>query len=99
MNDFFAKSPEEQRQSLDQMIDRMEQRRQRRETEGRGGEGRGGGRPDMTPQQRDQRRKQGLDRTTPEMRGMMDAFRDMINDRRQERGLEPIHGRPHWGHR
>jgi hypothetical protein len=99
MNDFFAKSPEEQRQSLDQMIDRMEQRRKQGGAEGRGGDGRGGGRPDMTPQQRDQRRKQGLDRTTPEMRGMMDAFRDMINDRRKERGMEPIHGRPHWGHR
>jgi hypothetical protein len=99
MNAFFAKSPEEQRETLDQMIDRMEERRKQRDAEGRGGEGKRGGRSDMTPQERDQRRKQGLDRSTPEMRGLRDAFRDMLNDRRQERGLEPMQGHPRGWHR
>ena len=46
----------------------------------------------MTAAQRDQRGKERLDRSTPEMRAKMDRFRDMINDRREERGLEPIEG-------
>jgi len=98
MNDFFAKSPEEQREALDKMIDRMEEHRKAWEARGGGANG-GGKHGSRTPQSRDQRRKQGLDRSTPEMRSMRDAFRDLINKRRQERGLEPIHGRPHWGHR
>jgi len=99
MNDFFAKSPEEQRESLDKMIDRMEEHRKEWEARPRGdGAKRGGNRGSQTPQAHDQRRKQGLDRSTPEMRSMRDAFHDLINKRRQERGLEPIHGRPHWGH-
>jgi hypothetical protein len=98
MNEFFEKSPEEQRAALDQMIDRMEERRTQREQ--RGGEARedGRNRPSSSPQQRDQRRKQGLDRGTPEMRSMRDTFRNLLNNRRQERGLEPIHGRPGRGH-
>jgi hypothetical protein len=103
MNNFFAKSPEEQQQSLDQMIDRMEEWRQQRADNGNGDRGDRGNRGNMSPQQQDQRRKQGLDRTTPEMRANMDRFRDMLNDRRQERGLDPIqggrgrfHGHGHW---
>ncbi len=98
MNEFFAKSPGQQREALDEMIDRMEARSAERGRRGDGARG-GGNRPAMTPQAHDQRRKQGLDRSTPEMRSMRDAFRDLINQRRQERGLEPIHGRPGWGHR
>jgi len=97
MEEFFAKSPEEQRESLDKMIDRMEEHRQQREAGGNGRKMGGNPNSTRTPQMRDQRRKQRLDRTTPEMRSMRDAFRELINKRRQERGLEPIHGRPGWG--
>jgi TolA-binding protein len=99
MNEFFAKSPEQQRESLDKMIDRMEEHRQGREARGDGPRGGGNPRANRTPQARDQRRKERLDRSTPEMRSMRDTFRDLLNQRRQERGLEPIQGRPRWGHR
>ncbi len=94
MDRFFAMSPEEQTKELDEMIDRMEEWRANREQGGGGGSGwgRGGGRGKMTAAQRDQRGKERLDRTTPEMRAKMDRFRDMINERREERGLEPIEG-------
>ena len=95
MDRFFAMSPEQQTEKLDEMIDRMEEWRANREQGGGGGSGwgRGGGRGNMTAAQRDQRSKQRLDRSTPEMRAKMDRFRDMMNERREERGLEPIQGR------
>ncbi len=92
MDEFFAKSPEEQREDLDKMIDRMEQRRQQRDANGDGGRGDRGNRASMSPQQRDQRRKERLDRTTPEMRTKFDAFRNLMNKRREERGLDPVQG-------
>ena len=85
MDEFFALPPEEQQKKLDAEIDRMEQWR------GQGGGGppwaRGG---DMTEQQRDEMRKRMLDNTTPELRSKFERRMRMINDRRQERGLEPI---------
>ncbi|MCH8839794.1 MAG: hypothetical protein IH831_03795 [Planctomycetes bacterium] len=103
MDQFFAMSPEEQTEKLDEMIDRMEEWRANREQGGGGGPGwgRGGaGRGDMSPAQRDQRSKQRLDRSTPEMRAKMDRFLDMMNERREERGLEPIdRGRGMFGGR
>ena len=89
----LAMPPEEQKQELDKWIDRMEERRAGGGERGGRGEGRGGDRGgDMSPAERDQRRKQGLDRTTPEMRAKMDAMKDLINQRREERGLDPIQG-------
>ncbi len=82
--------PREQRQELDKWIDRMEEMRENREPRGEGGPGGRGG--DMTPAQRDQRHKERLDRTTPEMRAKRDAMRDLMNRRREERGLDPIQG-------
>ncbi len=91
VDEFFALPPEEQQKKLDDMIDRMEERRKQREANG--GEGRrGGNRGNMTPGQRDQRSKERLDRTTPELRAKVDRFRDMLNDRREERGLDPVRG-------
>ena len=100
MDEFFAKSPADQRRELDERIDQMEQWRASRDgnqegnRENRAGDGGrgGGGWGNMTPQQRDQRRKGMLDHTTPEMRGKMDRYRDMMNERRKERGLDPISG-------
>jgi len=90
MDQFFAMTPEEQTKRLNELIDRMEEWRANR---GQGGGwGRGGGRGNMTAAQRDQHSKQRLDRSTPEMRAKMDRFRDMMNERREERGLEPIDG-------
>ncbi len=96
MDRFFAMSPEEQMKELDEMIDRMEEWRANREQGGGGGPGwgRGGGRGNMTGTQRDQRSKERLDRSTPEMRAKMDRFRDMMNVRREERGLDPVDGPP-----
>ena len=91
MEQFFAMLPEEQTERLDELIDRMEERRANRDQAGGGGRP-GGGRGDMTAAQRDQRRKERLDRTTPDMRAKMDRFREMLNDRREQRGLDPIEG-------
>jgi len=92
----LAMSPEEQTQELDKMIDRMEEMRGNREA--RGGERRGDRGGDMSSAERDQRRKQRLDRSTPEMRAKRDAMRDLINQRREERGLDPIQrGREMFG--
>jgi len=88
---FFALPPEEQQEKLDEMIDRMENWRKQREANGGDGR-RGGNRGNLTSQQRDQRSKERLDRTTPELRAKFDRFRDMINERREERGLEPMNG-------
>jgi hypothetical protein len=86
MNEFFEMPPQVQTERLDEMIDNMQQRPP---NQNQGGLGRGG---DMTADQRDQRGKQRLDRSTPEMRAKMDRFRDMLNDRRQQRGLDPVEG-------
>lgn len=95
MDQFFAMTPKEQSKRLDELIDRTEERRANRDQAAGGGGagwGRGGGRGDMTGAQRDQRSKERLDRSTPEMRAKMDRFRDMMNDRREKRGLESIDG-------
>ena len=93
MNRFFELTPEEQTKELDDLIDRIEERRSNREAgEGEGRGGRGGNWSDMSPAERDQRRKERLDRTTPEMRAKFDRFRDMLNERLEQRGLEPIEG-------
>ena len=103
MNQFFEMPPEEQDERLDQIIDRMEERRADRQDggneRGRGGPGgppgAGGRRGDwakMSDAERDQKRKEMLDKTTPEMRAKVDQFKDMLNERRQERGLDPIDG-------
>jgi len=90
MDRFFALPPEEQQQELDQWIDRMEERRQQRAADG--GRGDGGNRGNQSGGDRDQRRKARLDSSTPEMRAKMDRFMDQMNDRREERGLEPVRG-------
>ncbi len=99
MDEFFQLPPDQQRERLDEMIDRMEQRQRERAQNpnanrgGRGGD-RGG---NMTEAQRDQRRKERLDRTDPKMRAQFTEFGRRMNDRRAERGLPPIEGRPGRG--
>ena len=97
-------SPAEKRQRLDRDIDRGEQRRQQQA--GRpagggggppggfpGGGGGPGGRPN-TPEDRERRRQQRLDHTTPEVRELTDQYRRDMAARRQERGLPPVPTRP-----
>jgi hypothetical protein len=84
-DEFMAKSPEEQRKELDKRIDEME---------ARGGPGpRGGGaRPNADPAKLNEFRKKMLDWTTPEQRAKFENGIQMINNRRRERGLNPLTG-------
>ena len=59
---------------------------------GKGGGGNGGGpggRPALSAEAKEQRRKQYLDRTTPEERARRDQFRRDLEARRRQRGLGP----------
>jgi len=62
---------------------------------GPGGKAGGGGGPGgpggRTPEEIERRRKQFLDRTSPEERARMDQFRKDMDDRRRQRGL-PVRG-------
>lgn len=95
MDEFFQLPPDKQRQRLDEMIDRMEQRRKERERNPNANRaGRGGDRGrNMSEAQRDQRRKERLDRTSPKMRAQFTEFGRRMNERRAERGLPPVEGR------
>jgi len=84
VDQLLAMPPEEQNRELDKWIDRMEKARKDREGKDRGG--------DMSSAERDQRRKERLDRTTPAMRGKLDAMKDLFNNRREQRGLGPMQG-------
>jgi hypothetical protein len=58
----------------------------------RGGPGGGrDGRP-RTPEERERRRQQRLDRTTPELRALTDLHRKDLEARRKQRGLPPAPG-------
>ena len=43
-----------------------------------------------TPEDREKRRKEMLDRTTPEFRALMDQYRHDMEARRQQRGLPAV---------
>ena len=60
---------------------------------GGGGGGPGGRNPNATPEDRKDRQRQRLDNSTPEERAQRTAFREDLNKRRAERGMEPIQGR------
>jgi hypothetical protein len=55
-----------------------------------GGPGGGGGRPQMDPKKMDEFRKKMLGWTTPEQRSKFENGMKMFNDRRIERGLQPM---------
>jgi hypothetical protein len=99
-------SPADKKKRLDQDIDRQQRRQQQMQNPGpSGGPGNGGprgpggfggpgpGRP-ATPEDRERRRQQRLDDTTPEFRELTDQYRRDLAARRQERGLPPAPQRP-----
>lgn len=85
-------SPAEKKERLDRDINRQEQSRQRMQqnprrspsTTGSAGQVRS-----STPEDRERRRQQRLDRTTPEYRELTDQYRRDLESRRRERGLPP----------
>jgi hypothetical protein len=102
---YFTLTKAEKTRWLDEQIDRREARR--REWQAAGGNGAGGGGPgggqgggpgggaNVSPEEREKRRKQMLDSTTPEERAQFDQLRKDLAARRSQRGLPgPIFGRP-----
>jgi uncharacterized membrane protein len=82
---------------LDRQIDRMEvMRKEFAAMRAQGGNPGGPPRPRaQTDDEREQRRRQRLDATTPEQRAALDQIRQDMAQRRQERGLPPLSG-PGW---
>jgi hypothetical protein len=88
---FFKMSPAEKQAYLDEQIDRMEEMRKRWQSQG-GQRGNGPGGPpgdrrSLSPEERNQRRKNWLDQTTPEERAQRAEFFKALSLRRQQRGL------------
>jgi hypothetical protein len=81
---FMKMSPEEQRKELDKRIDEMEKR-------GASGNGRGGP-PNIDAKKAESFRKKMLDWTTPEQRAKFEHGMQLMNDRREQRGLGPMPG-------
>jgi Spy/CpxP family protein refolding chaperone len=83
----MAMTPEEQKKEMDKRIDEMEARGGGPPGGGPGG---GGGRPQMDPKKMDEFRKKMLGWTTPEQRSKFENGMKMFNERRKERGLQPL---------
>jgi hypothetical protein len=116
MERYHALSAAEKKQYLDQQIKQMEEMRQRmQQQQQQGGQANAGPRPGggpggfgnpqggpQTPEDRERRRQQRLDNTTPRERELRDQFRKDMENRRRELGLPPIGqggGRPPGGGR
>ncbi|HEX3148739.1 MAG TPA: hypothetical protein VHR66_11680 [Gemmataceae bacterium] len=102
LRQYAQMSPQQKIQYLDDQINRSEQMRQQFAqqnggaprppgggpgTFGGGPNGPGGGGKQMSQEEREKRRKERLDQTTPEFRALMDQYRKDMNARRQQRGL------------
>jgi len=89
MKEYFSLSPQEKKAYLDAQIDRMEQWRRELAKAGDGGDtGPGWGqRRFLSPEERDKRRRDRLDMTTPEERAERAEFFKDLQARRQQRGL------------
>jgi hypothetical protein len=86
---FVAMSPEEQRKELDKRIDEMEARGA---PQGAGAGGGRGGPPNIDSKRADAFRKKMLDWTTPEQRAKFEHGIQLMNERREQRGLPPMAG-------
>jgi hypothetical protein len=106
---YFTLTKAEKNKLLDQRIDQMEAMRRQMEAakgSGRGAPGSGNaagfppgaggqdGSPGRNQEDRERRRKEMLDSTTPEERAQMDQFRKDMQARRAQRGLAPLPGGP-----
>jgi hypothetical protein len=95
MDEFFTLTASDQQRQLDEMLSRMSARRnqapganrQQRRSAGPGSDG-GRGR-NMTDAQRDERAKRRLDHSSPKMRAQFAEFRRRLNERAQQRGIDP----------
>src|SRR3954451_3111034 len=87
MDEFFKMSKADQQKRLDEILDRMQKGRnsQQQNQANRGGNNRGG--RTMTDAQRAERSKTRLDRSTPLMRAQTAQFRQMLQGRAQQRGI------------
>ena len=91
---FFGLPPAEKARYLDNVI-RSQQSRQAR-APGGGGQPKGGGQAkggNASPQERDRRRQGFLDSSSPAERAMMSRFRNELNNRRAQLGLQQRGGR------
>ncbi len=80
-------SKDEKQKYLDERIDRS----QRFRPQGGAPNPNFGGGPrnnNMSPEERDRRRKERLDQTSPEFRAAMDQFRKDMENRRRQRGIK-----------
>ena len=88
-DEFLDMSPEEQRREIDRKIDEQIAREKQRKAD-QGDDRRRGGPRKLSPEKRDEFRKKMQDWTTPEQRAKFQTVIGMYNERREERGLEPI---------
>src|SRR5262249_7708553 len=94
---YAAMSPAEKVRHLDEIIDRSEKMRKEFAQRGPNGQrptgaaagtfGVGGPGQSLSAEDREKRRKERLNRTTPEFRALMDQFRKDMENRRSQRGL------------
>jgi hypothetical protein len=99
IDQILAMSPADRNKALDADIDRMEKMRAQAEANAKaaandskkGPPGRGRGNP--SDDQRVDRLRNRLDRSSPEMRAKRNAYMQLVNARRQQRGLPPMTGR------
>jgi hypothetical protein len=95
MDEFFTLPPAQQRQRLDEILDRIVQARNSRQANAgagdRGGRDarsdRGGGRS-RTEADREARAKRRLDRSTPKQRAQFTELRRRLDERAKQRGIE-----------
>jgi hypothetical protein len=92
VKNFFALPKKDQIAHLDQEINRQEATRkkwdQKQAGKGPGGPAKGFAKgPSADPQQREHRRKERLEHTTPEQRAMFSEYARLLKERRQQRGL------------
>ena len=102
MERYHALAAADKKKYLDQQIKRMEEMRQRMQQQQQAGAANAGPRPSgagsfgnpqggpQTPEDRERRRQQRLDNTTPRERELRDQFRKDMESRRRELGLPPM---------
>jgi hypothetical protein len=86
MLQYARKSPQDKTRYLDEQIDRMEQFRRNSPQNSSFGSGQSN-LSNRSAEDRERRRRERLDQTTPEFRAAMDQFRHDLEMRRQQRGL------------